>query len=164
MISYYPEEFNINKIIKAYPELEMVYEDEEERLADVTERRKRGKGAPKKAKTKGGRLFFDFPFFGRLIVFLSFFFQLIVEGCIRNDERHYRAFFYCWNLIFTNGAIATAILSTYKQLIYINIHFIAWLQRTCIGSQLGFPSRNGNLQSKLVAGPTFKCYSARPKS
>jgi len=52
MVSYYPEEFNINKIIKAYPELEMVDEDEEERLADVLERRKRGKGAPKKAKTE----------------------------------------------------------------------------------------------------------------
>jgi len=30
----------------------MVNDDEEERLADVDERRKRGKGAPKKAKTK----------------------------------------------------------------------------------------------------------------
>ena len=56
MISYYPEEFNINKIVKAYPELEMVDEDEEERLSDVAERRKRGKGAPKKAKTEGGLL------------------------------------------------------------------------------------------------------------
>jgi len=52
MVSYYPEAFNINKIVKTYPELEMVNDDEEERLADVAERRKRGKGAPKKAKTK----------------------------------------------------------------------------------------------------------------
>lgn len=60
MISYYPEEFNINRIVKAYPELEMVDEEEEERLADVADRRRRGKGAPKKAKTKGGwRLFFS---------------------------------------------------------------------------------------------------------
>jgi len=54
MMSYYPEEFDINKTVKAYPELEMVNEDEEERFADVAERRKRGKGAPKKAKTEGG--------------------------------------------------------------------------------------------------------------
>ena len=61
MISYYPDEFNINKIVKAHPELEMVDEEEEERLANVIERRRRGKGAPKKAKTKGwgGGLFFS---------------------------------------------------------------------------------------------------------
>lgn len=53
MISYYPEEFNINKIVKAYPELEMVDDEEEERILDVADRRRRGKGAPKKAKTKG---------------------------------------------------------------------------------------------------------------
>ena len=53
MVSYYPEAFNVNKIVKTYPELEMVDEEEEERLADVADRRKRGKGAPKKAKTKG---------------------------------------------------------------------------------------------------------------
>ena len=40
----------------------MVDEEEEERLADVAERRKRGKGAPKKAKTKGEVAFFCFWF------------------------------------------------------------------------------------------------------
>ena len=58
MISYYPDEFNINKIIKDYPELEMVNDDEEERLVDVAERRRRGKGAPRKAKTEGERILF----------------------------------------------------------------------------------------------------------
>ena len=53
MVSYYPEAFNINKIVKTYPELEMVDEEEEERLVDVADRRRRGKGAPKKAKTEG---------------------------------------------------------------------------------------------------------------
>ncbi|KAF9041193.1 mitochondrial ribosomal subunit S27-domain-containing protein, partial [Panaeolus papilionaceus] len=52
MVAYYPTEFNIPKIIRQYPELEMVNEDEEERLQDVIDRKKRGKGAPKKAKTK----------------------------------------------------------------------------------------------------------------
>ena len=56
MVSYYPEEFNINRICKSFPELEMVDEEEEERLVDVADRRKRGKGAPKKAKTKGWRM------------------------------------------------------------------------------------------------------------
>ncbi|PPR08242.1 hypothetical protein CVT24_001284 [Panaeolus cyanescens] len=52
MVAYYPDQFNIPKIIRQYPELEMVNEDEEERLQDVIDRKKRGKGAPKKAKTK----------------------------------------------------------------------------------------------------------------
>jgi Mitochondrial ribosomal subunit S27 len=63
MVSYYPEAFNINKIVKAYPELEMVDEKEEERLADVADRRRRGKGAPKKAKTKGWAVVFFFSWF-----------------------------------------------------------------------------------------------------
>ena len=57
MVAYYPEEFNINKIVKAYPQLEMVDEEEEERLVDVAERRKRGKGAPKKAMSKSNGSF-----------------------------------------------------------------------------------------------------------
>ncbi|CAA7257328.1 unnamed protein product [Cyclocybe aegerita] len=52
MVAYYPDEFNIPQIIRRYPELEMVDEDEQERLQDVRERKQRGKGAPKKAKTK----------------------------------------------------------------------------------------------------------------
>jgi hypothetical protein len=53
MVGYYPEGFNIPKILRQYKELEMVDDMEEERLIDVMERRKRGKGAPKKAKSKG---------------------------------------------------------------------------------------------------------------
>ena len=53
MVAYYPEEFNISRICKTFPQLEMVNDDEEERLVDVAERRRRGKGAPKKAKSKG---------------------------------------------------------------------------------------------------------------
>lgn len=60
MVSYYPEEFNINRICKSFPELEMVDEEEEERLVDVADRRKRGKGAPKKAKEKGWEMVFFF--------------------------------------------------------------------------------------------------------
>jgi small subunit ribosomal protein S33 len=53
MLSYYPQSFNIPRIAAEYPDLEIVNDDEEERLQDVMDRRKRGKGPPKKAKTKG---------------------------------------------------------------------------------------------------------------
>ncbi|KDR68451.1 hypothetical protein GALMADRAFT_129591 [Galerina marginata CBS 339.88] len=52
MVGYYPEGFNIPKIIRKYPQLELVDDDEEERLQDVIDRKRRGKGAPKKAKTE----------------------------------------------------------------------------------------------------------------
>lgn len=53
MVGYYPDAFNIPQILRQYKELEMVDDMEEERLVDVMERKKRGKGAPKKAKKKG---------------------------------------------------------------------------------------------------------------
>lgn len=53
MVGYYPEKFNIPRIMQQYKELELVDDDEEERIIDVMERKKRGKGAPKKAKSKG---------------------------------------------------------------------------------------------------------------
>ncbi|KAF8626212.1 hypothetical protein AX15_004902 [Amanita polypyramis BW_CC] len=52
MVRYYPQELNLSQIARQYPELELVNEIEEQRLQDVEDRRKRGKGAPKKAKTK----------------------------------------------------------------------------------------------------------------
>ncbi|KAF8888227.1 mitochondrial ribosomal subunit S27-domain-containing protein [Infundibulicybe gibba] len=52
MVSYYPAEVNLSQIARAYPELEIVDEVEEQRMVDVEEKKKRGKGAPKKAKTK----------------------------------------------------------------------------------------------------------------
>ena len=53
MIKYYPPEANIAQIIKQWPELEMRNYAEEERLREVEDKKKRGKGAPKKAKEKG---------------------------------------------------------------------------------------------------------------
>jgi len=52
MLSYYPQSFDISHIARRYPDLEIVNDDEEERLQDVLERRRRGKGPPKKAKSK----------------------------------------------------------------------------------------------------------------
>ena len=56
MVNYYPTPINLSQIIRRYPELEMVDEDEQQRFEDVAYKRKRGKGAPKKAKTKGALL------------------------------------------------------------------------------------------------------------
>lgn len=53
MVKYYPPVINISQIARKYPELELVDEDEEQRWQDVEDRKKRGKGAPKKAKSKG---------------------------------------------------------------------------------------------------------------
>lgn len=52
MVNYYPEMVNFATIKKLYPDLEIVDEDEEQRLQDIIDRRKRGKGAPKKLKEK----------------------------------------------------------------------------------------------------------------
>lgn len=53
MVNYYPTPINLSRIVRRYPELEMIDEDEQQRFEDVAYKRKRGKGAPKKAKTKG---------------------------------------------------------------------------------------------------------------
>ncbi|KAG5350766.1 hypothetical protein C0989_009356 [Termitomyces sp. Mn162] len=52
MLKYYPPVINIAQLARKYPELELVDEDEEQRLQDIEDRKKRGKGAPKKAKTE----------------------------------------------------------------------------------------------------------------
>jgi Mitochondrial ribosomal subunit S27 len=53
MVKYYPPVINLSQISREFPQLELIDEDEEQRWQDVEDRRKRGKGAPKKAKTKG---------------------------------------------------------------------------------------------------------------
>lgn len=53
MMKYYPEVFKISDINKRFPELELVDEDEAQRFADIEALKARGKGAPKKAKSKG---------------------------------------------------------------------------------------------------------------
>lgn len=53
MLTYYPPEVSIAKLRQGNPDWDVVDFDELERLADVEYKKKRGKGAPKKAKTKG---------------------------------------------------------------------------------------------------------------
>lgn len=61
MINYYPPKFDIAQIVRRYPELEMVNEEEQTRLDDIEFKKKRGKGAPKKARSKGLLLLFTLP-------------------------------------------------------------------------------------------------------
>ena len=122
MVSYYPEEFNISKIVKSYPELEMVDEDEVERFADVADRRRRGKGAPKKAKTKGlGRGDPCGPFFFSLVVqfvLIAFFYkQLIVGGRIRSDESLWAQF---------EGGQTSFMLTTNENELILRNHSFNW--------------------------------------
>ncbi|TFK45529.1 hypothetical protein OE88DRAFT_1669120 [Heliocybe sulcata] len=53
MMKYYPpyEQLSLAKLMKQYPEWDVVDEDEQIRLRDLDQRKKRGKGAPKKAKS-----------------------------------------------------------------------------------------------------------------
>lgn len=53
MLNYYPMEISIAKLRKGTPDWDVEDYDELARLADVEFKKKRGKGAPKKAKTKG---------------------------------------------------------------------------------------------------------------
>ncbi|KAG6861787.1 hypothetical protein C0995_012291 [Termitomyces sp. Mi166 len=52
MVKYYPPVIDFARLARQYPELELVDEDEEQRLQDIEDKKKRGKGVPKKAKTK----------------------------------------------------------------------------------------------------------------
>ena len=54
MINYYPPTLSIAQIRREIPEWSsLVDEAEQQRLQDIEDRKKRGKGAPKKAKSKG---------------------------------------------------------------------------------------------------------------
>lgn len=53
MVQYYPKQLSFKDLSRAMPELKLVNFEEEQRLFDVAERKKRGKGAPKKAKSPG---------------------------------------------------------------------------------------------------------------
>jgi len=54
MVKYYPEPdmYSIDKLNKLYPGWNLVDIDEVVRLNDVADKKKRGKGAPKKARTE----------------------------------------------------------------------------------------------------------------
>lgn len=52
MLNYYPKILKISDFNKLFPELKLEDEDEVQRQKDLAALRARGKGAPKKAKTK----------------------------------------------------------------------------------------------------------------
>jgi small subunit ribosomal protein S33 len=53
LLKYYPEELDIAQALREFRELKILNEAEEQRLMDVEDRKARGKGAPKKVRTKG---------------------------------------------------------------------------------------------------------------
>lgn len=54
MVKYYPERgFSVAKLNKMYPDWNLVDTEEVVRLNDIEEKKARGKGTPKKAKSKG---------------------------------------------------------------------------------------------------------------
>jgi len=50
MVKYYPKEISVAKLMKEFPEMELVNHVEEQRLQDIASLKARGKGAPKKTK------------------------------------------------------------------------------------------------------------------
>jgi small subunit ribosomal protein S33 len=58
LVRYYPQKLDFARIAREFPELDFTDPHEEQRLLDVEERRRRGKGAPKKARTEGASLCF----------------------------------------------------------------------------------------------------------
>lgn len=51
LINYYPEEVNMSTFGKGFPDVGFVDLDEEQRLQDIIDKKKRGKGTPRKART-----------------------------------------------------------------------------------------------------------------
>jgi len=51
MMDYYPQQLSFSALNKEFEGLNLIDEDEEQRLQDVADKKKRGKGAPKKAKS-----------------------------------------------------------------------------------------------------------------
>ncbi|KAF7969266.1 hypothetical protein HWV62_27866 [Athelia sp. TMB] len=52
MVGYYPQLPTISSLIRQYPEIGWVNHPEIQRLQDVEDKKARGKGVPKKAKSK----------------------------------------------------------------------------------------------------------------
>lgn len=53
MLEYYPEQPDIAALIRQFPDEGLRNTAEETRLQDIIDKKARGKGTPKKAKTKG---------------------------------------------------------------------------------------------------------------
>ena len=91
MVNYYPPEIRVSSLARQYPELELVDEDEEQRLQDVEDKKRRGKGPPKKAKTKGACILRQFRLRG--LVNVIFFLQPTADGLKESGSPFLRTFF-----------------------------------------------------------------------
>ncbi|KAJ6581237.1 mitochondrial ribosomal subunit S27-domain-containing protein [Mycena capillaripes] len=52
MVNYYPQTIHLSQIAREFPKMGIIDPKEVQRKADVEDRKRRGKGTPKKAKTK----------------------------------------------------------------------------------------------------------------
>lgn len=97
MMNYYPPTFSLSSIIRQFPEMGLVDTAEQQRLQDVEDRKKRGKGAPKKAKSKGP--LFRFRFFSYLFLTFSsvLFFLQPTAGVLRGSGRERDKAFVLWH-------------------------------------------------------------------
>ena len=91
MMNYYPPPFSLASIIRQFPEMGLVDAAEQQRLQDVEDRKKRGKGAPKKAKSKGMPLRFHFASFFFLTFSPALFFLQPTAGVLRGSGRMFFA-------------------------------------------------------------------------
>ena len=79
MINYYPEQLTVPRFNRMAGNFKVQDWDEYQRLADVEEQKRRGKGAPKKAKTEGMYLFLQC-FFLFWICYLTVFFSFVADS------------------------------------------------------------------------------------
>lgn len=66
MLEYYPERPDIAALIRQFPDEGLRNTAEETRLQDIIDKKARGKGTPKKAKTKGQSALMDSFFWGNI--------------------------------------------------------------------------------------------------
>lgn len=99
MMNYYPPTLSFASIIREFPEMELVDVAEQQRLQDIEDRKKRGKGAPKKAKSKGLSLRSRFS----LIPLLKFspvpFAFQPTAGVLRGNGRQWDGCYFCGTLL-----------------------------------------------------------------
>ena len=107
MVKYYPRVMNFARIAREFPELDFVDAKEEQRLIDVDERKKRGKGTPKKAKNASKLSFTAPPFVASVLIAIA---QVRVGEQRRNDR--WGCFLHC--------ALYTAPMTTHGIVLALN--------------------------------------------
>lgn len=108
MIKYYPPTLSISQMIRKSPEMGLVDLGEQQRLKDVEDKKARGKGAPKKAKTKGVFILFDDPFVSNTMVQRT----VVVRTGSGSNHAVYTPLFNSYTLLVIRGREARTIHHT----------------------------------------------------